>query len=81
MERRKAPPKADRSASTCMSGGSSSLTAVYGTGRETDIQKEMENARREAKGLPPRQVRERPQKPQMATDDQVYERYKKRARR
>lgn len=57
------------------------LTTVFGTEREADVRKEMEDAKREAKGLPPKQPRERPPKPQMATDDVVYERFKKRARR
>lgn len=78
--KRGAAPREDRSTARC-DYKPAALTAVFGTERETDVQKEMENARREAKGLPPKQVRGRPPKPQMATDDQVYERFKKRARR
>ncbi|KLT43126.1 hypothetical protein CC85DRAFT_68287 [Cutaneotrichosporon oleaginosum] len=49
--------------------------------READIQREMNNVRREAQGLPVRQRKERPQGGESATDDAVYERFKKRARR
>lgn len=49
--------------------------------RETDIQREMDNVRREVKGLPVRQRKERQGGAEMATDEAVYERFKKRARR
>lgn len=49
--------------------------------READIQREMANVRREAQGLPARQRKERPQGAESATDEAVYERFKKRARR
>ncbi|BEI80654.1 hypothetical protein CcaverHIS002_0111830 [Cutaneotrichosporon cavernicola] len=49
--------------------------------RESDIQREMDNVRREAQGLPARHKKERPQGAESATDEAVYERFKKRARR
>lgn len=56
------------------------LTAVFrgGPQREVDVQKEMEKARREAAGHKPREHKERPRRPEMATDDVVFERFKKR---
>ncbi|WOO84999.1 Telomere length and silencing protein 1 [Vanrija pseudolonga] len=52
-----------------------------GQQRETDIHREMAKARREAAGLDPAPHRERHHKPEMATDDAVYERFKKRMKR
>ncbi|TXT13208.1 hypothetical protein VHUM_01609 [Vanrija humicola] len=49
-----------------------------GQQRETDIHREMAKARREAAGLDPAPQRERHHRPEMATDDAVYERFKKR---
>jgi len=57
------------------------MTVYRGHQREVDIQREMAKGRREAAGLLPREHRERPPKPEMATDDVVFERFKKRMRR
>jgi hypothetical protein len=46
-----------------------------------DIQREMAKGRREAAGLEQREHRERQPRPEMATDDMVFERFKKRMRK